>query len=100
MVQEWLEQAQPLNELPVVAFTSAAADAPLRPYLESGQLRGLVSGFDGAWAYQQLSSTPLTAQNEARLSRQLPRQTWGHIAILVTILLGNLAALLGRESHG
>ena len=70
-----LEQAQPLDRLPIVAFTSAAADPVLRPYLESGQLRGLVSGFDGAWAYAQQSGLPLSAANQARLDSQLTRQT-------------------------
>ncbi|RIK40187.1 MAG: hypothetical protein DCC55_15830 [Chloroflexi bacterium] len=99
-VQQWLEQAQPLNQLPVVAFTSAAADPLLRPYLESGQLAGLVSGFDGAWAYHQLSGLTLAPPTESRLSRQLSRQSWGQAAFLLALILGNLAALFGREGHG
>ncbi|HMN27546.1 MAG TPA: hypothetical protein PKE45_05265 [Caldilineaceae bacterium] len=99
-VIDWLEQTQPLDRLPVVAFTSAAADPILRPYLESGQLRGLVSGFDGAWAYAQQSGLPLNAANQARLDSQLTRQTWGHLALLLAIVLGNLAAFVGREHHG
>lgn len=99
-VQQWLEQAQPVNRLPVVAFTSAAADPLLRPYLESGQLAGLVSGFDGAWAYHQLSGLALAPANESRLGRQLSRQTWGQAAFLLALILGNLAALFGREGHG
>jgi hypothetical protein len=98
-VQEWLEQAQPLNQLGVVAFTSAAAEPFLRPYLESRQLRGLVGGFDGAWAYQQESQYPLAPESFARLNRQLSRQTWGQIAFVLAIILGNLAALFGREHH-
>jgi hypothetical protein len=99
-VQQWLEQAQPVNRLPVVAFTSAAADPILRPYLESRQLAGLVSGFDGARAYQELSGVPLAPASSARLSRQLSGQTWGQVAFLLALILGNLAALFGREGHG
>jgi hypothetical protein len=83
-----------------VAFTSAAADPILRPYLESRQLAGLVSGFDGARAYQELSGVPLTPANSERLSRQLSGQTWGQAAFLLALILGNLAALFGREGHG
>lgn len=99
-VQQWLEQAQPINQLPVVAFTSAAADPPLRPYMESRQLAGLVSGFDGAWAYQQLGEVPLPPASTERLSRQLSGQNWGQAAFLLALILGNLAALFGREGHG
>jgi hypothetical protein len=99
-VQQWLEQAQPVNRLPVVAFTSAAADPILRPYLASRQLAGLVSGFDGAQAYQQLSGIALPPASAERLNRQLSGQTWGQAAFLLVLILGNLAALFGREGHG
>lgn len=91
-VQQWLEQGQPLQERPTVAFTSAGADPILRPYLASGQLRGLVSGFDGAFAYQQLRPVHLAVADETLLNRQVVLQNWGHFALLLLLLLGNLAA--------
>ena len=91
-VQQWLEQGQPLQYAPTLAFTSAGADPILRPYLASGQLSGLVSGFDGAIAYQQLSTVKLVVAEEALLNRQLILQNWGHFAVLLLLLLGNLAA--------
>ncbi len=99
-VQQWLELVQPsaqMRQTPVVAFTSAAADLALRPYLDSGQLAGLVSGFDGGYTYQQLRERPLS-QPEAMLYRlHLVFQNWGHMAFLLIIILGNLAALLGTR---
>lgn len=99
-VQQWLEQVQPLNRLPTVAFTSATADPLLRPYLQSGQLQGLVSGFDGAGAYRRFGNLRLADENEARMSRQRTHQTWGQLAFLFVIVLGNLAALFGRGGRG
>jgi hypothetical protein len=95
-VQQWLELAQPLDHLPVVALTAAGAELLLEPYLDSGQLTGLVSGFDGAVAYQALRSTPLAIADEQTLQRQVVAQNWGQFALLAVILVGNLAALLGR----
>ena len=97
-VQQWLELVQPLDQIPVVAFTSASADVPLRPYLDSGQLRGLVSGFDGAYAYQQLLTHPLPRGEEAVYRLQLVFQNWGHLTFLLLIVLGNLAALIYARS--
>jgi len=97
-VQQWLELGQPLQQTPVVAFTSAGADPILRPYLESGQLSGLVSGFDGAVAYQQLRTQPLSRGEETVYRRQLVFQNWGHLAFLLVIVLGNLAALVATRS--
>ena len=92
-VQQWLEQGQPVQYSPVLAFTSAGADPVLRPYFASSQLSGLVSGFDGAIAYQQLRSVPLAVSETALLGRQVVLQNWGHFGLLLVLVLGNLAAL-------
>lgn len=97
-VQDWLEQVQPLQGSPVVAITAAGADPILRPYLDSGQLRGLVSGFDGAYNYRRLLDPFTAPANNVRLLHQVAWQNWGHLAFIAAILLGNLAALLGRET--
>ncbi|MCB0131291.1 MAG: zinc ribbon domain-containing protein [Caldilineaceae bacterium] len=95
-VQRWLEMVQPLNRGPVVAVTAAGADPIVRPYWDSGQLIGLVSGFDGASHYRTALTRPLTdAEKDAR-SRQLAGQNWAHLLLLALLLLGNLAALLFR----
>ncbi|MEZ4729250.1 MAG: zinc ribbon domain-containing protein [Caldilineaceae bacterium] len=99
-VQDWLEQGQPLQLAPVVAFTSAAADPILRPYLASGQLRGLVTGFDGAVTYQQRRPVHLAATEEAMLLRQLIFQNWGHLVLLCLLLVGNLVAVGRGGTHG
>lgn len=93
-VQYWLEQVQPRNRSPVVAVTSAVVDPQVRPYWDSGQLKGLVSGFDGAYSYERLHAPFRTAPSQGERAR-LTAQNWGQIALLVIIGLGNLAALLG-----
>lgn len=98
-VQHWLEQVQPLRPTPVVAITAAAAGPILRPYFDSGQLAGLVSGFDGAYSYQRLQARFATPAETPRLQRQVVLQNWGHLALLGVIALGNLAALLARENQ-
>jgi len=92
-VQHWLELVQAETRLPVIAFTGAGADPLLRPYLASGQLNGLVSGFDGAAAYQQLRDRRFGRLPSARYTSQLIAQNWGHAALIFILLLGNLRAL-------
>lgn len=92
-VQYWLELVQPMVYTPVVAVTAAGADPVLRPYLSSNQLSGLVSGFDGAIQYQRLRGQRLTAREVARTAEQLVAQNWGHVALLLILVLGNLSAL-------
>lgn len=99
-IQQWLEQAQPLNKIPVVAFTSAVADPILRPYFDSDQLRGLVSGFDGAYSYQALRLQSNNQGMSANLIRQVVAQNWGQLALFVVLLLGNLVGWWKGNEHG
>jgi hypothetical protein len=97
-VQQWLEQVQTLDRVPVIAVSTAGADPILRPYRDSSQLSGLVSGFDGAYSYRQLLEPFVAPETNPNLLRQIILQNWGHFALLAAIALGNLAALLSRES--
>ena len=98
-VRRWLEQVQPLNQAPVIAVTSAAADPALRPYWDSGQIQGLVSGFDGGIRYRQLLNRPLLPQEERLLGWQLTGQGMGFIVLVILVILGNLAGLLSGEEE-
>lgn len=95
-VQTWLEQVQPLDATPVIAVVSAGADPILRPYLDSGQLIGLVSGFDGAFNYSQRLPHAPSAEQITRLQVQAVAQDWGMWIILLLILAGNLRGVLDR----
>ncbi len=108
-VQLWLEQVQPLNDIPTVGITAAAVDPIARPYWNSGQLAGLISGFDGAIDYQNRIVERLTLAQQAdqtfllstvdTQTRHLIAQNWGHILLLLLILLGNLSFLAGRRNR-
>jgi hypothetical protein len=97
-VQQWLEQVAPVNRAPVLAVISAGADPPLRPFLNSGQLAGLISGYDGAYHYYELlGETPPAAVRSLRT--QIAGQGYGALALLAIVVLGNLAALLTGRRH-
>jgi hypothetical protein len=87
-----------LVSAPVLAVTSAGADPPLRPFLNSGQLAGLISGYDGAYHYYELlGETPPAAVRSLRT--QIAGQGYGALALLAIVVLGNLAALLTGRRH-
>lgn len=96
-VRRWLEQVQPYHGAPVVAVTSAVADPSLRPYLDSGQLAGLVSGWDGGGAYIQRSERTRSVAEQARSSRLRGGLNWGIGILIAAILLGNLVGLTERR---
>ena len=96
--QAWLEQVAPRNRVPVVAATGAGADPLLRPYLASGQLIGLVSGYDGAATYTAMLDELPTQSREQQMQIQLVGQNLATVAFLLLILAGNVAILVtGRR---
>src|ERR1051325_3533861 len=55
------------------------------PFLDSGQLSGLLTGMKGAAEYEQLVGAPGTG------STMMAGQSFAHLYIFILILLGNLS---------
>jgi hypothetical protein len=56
--RNWIEQIQPgLLDTPFIMVTSAQAAPLIRPYYQSGQIDGFVSGLPGSLAYEQMLQT-------------------------------------------
>jgi hypothetical protein len=57
--RNWIEQAGPrLADKPMLMIISAQAEPMIRPYFDSGQLKGLVSGLSDAKIYEQNYNRP------------------------------------------
>jgi hypothetical protein len=57
--RNWIEQAGPhLGDVPMVMITSAQAGPMIRPYLDSAQLKGFVTGLSDAKIYEQSYNHP------------------------------------------
>jgi hypothetical protein len=89
----WLEQVQGPYGLPMVAGVSATADPYARPYYRNEarrQLAGLMTGLVGAAEYERHSG-------EAGLAlASMDSQSVVHVAIVLLILVGNVAYFGGR----
>jgi hypothetical protein len=96
-VQRWLEQVQPLNAAPVVVVSSAAIDPAIRPYVDSGQIVGLVSGYAGGIAYGDLLTNVVPTQTQESQRRQINGQNWALAVLLLVIVMGNLSGLAERR---
>ena len=96
-VQRWIEQVQPLDGAPVVAVTSAAVDPAIRPYVDSGQITGLVSGYAGGIEYRTLMADVLSKAGQESQRRHISGQNWALIVLLLVIAVGSLAGLAERR---
>lgn len=85
-VVHWLELVSPATQVPVLAVTSAAAAPLLGPYLETGQLAGVVSGIgDAHHLAEPLAGS--AAEDLTRHTLALSRfQSWLSIALVLVVL--------------
>jgi len=89
----WLEQVQGPYQMPMVAGVSATVDPFARPYYGNQaqpQLRGMVTGLVGAAEYERHSGRPGPALGS------MDSQSLVHVAIVLLILVGNVAYFAGR----
>ena len=96
-VQRWIEQVQPLDDAPIVAVTSAAVDPAIRPYVDSGQIIGLVSGYAGGIEYRTLMADVLSTSGQESQRRHITGQNWALVVLLLVVAVGSLAGLAERR---
>jgi hypothetical protein len=88
--KEWVQQVVSRYHIPMVAGVTAVSAPEYYPYLQTGQLQGLLGGMAGGAEYEVLVKKPALA------TRGMDAQSLAHIFIAFMILLGNLA-FLGEE---
>jgi hypothetical protein len=89
--REWVQQAQSRFRIALGAGTTAVGAPNFYPYIQSGQLVGLLGGLKGAAEYETL----VDAAGDA--TKGMDAQSVVHAVIIVLIILGNLAYFFGRR---
>jgi hypothetical protein len=103
-VRWWVEQMKASQtEIPLVVGVSAGAEPLTMPYLQSGQVKGLVSGFPGAVAYLNATGMMNTYSQDQIEDYQIPLDalTLANYVMVVLIVVGLIGALsrgAGRRS--
>ena len=90
--KEWVQQVVSRYHVPMVAGVTAVSAPEYYPYLQAGQLQGLLGGMAGAAEYEVLVNHPGLAM------RGMDAQSLAHVFIALLIVLGNLAALPQRRA--
>jgi hypothetical protein len=92
--KEWVQQAQGRYHIPMVSGSTAVQTPELYPYLQSGQLLGLLGGMAGAAEYEKSTGFlgPATKGMDAQSS--------AHVFIMFLILLGNAIYFSRRGAKG
>jgi hypothetical protein len=92
--KEWVQQVVSRYHVPMVAGVTAVSAPEYYPYLQAGQLQGLLGGMAGAAEYEVL------VKHEGLATHGMDAQSLAHVFIAFMILLGNLAAISQRSPSG
>jgi hypothetical protein len=92
--KEWVQQVRSRFDVPIVAGVTAVSAPEFYPYMQSGQLLGLLGGLAGAAEYELLIG------KEGSATRGMDAQSLGHLVILLFIITGNILYFGGRRGRG
>ncbi len=90
--KEWVQQVNSRFHLPMISGCTAVSAPEYYPYLQSGQLRGLLGGMAGAAEYEKLCG------ERGPATRGMDAQSLAHLFIAACIVLGNVA--VARRGKG
>lgn len=82
--KEWVQQVNSRFHLPMVSGCTAVSAPEYYPYLQSGQLKGLLGGMAGAAEYEKLRGEKGSA------TKGMDAQSLAHAFVALCILAGNL----------
>lgn len=89
--KEWVQQVQSRFHVRMIAGVTAVSAPEYYPYLQSGQLLGLLGGMAGAAEYEMLM------KEEGTASHGMDAQSLAHVFVALCIVLGNLVPRRRRE---
>src|SRR5262245_10422420 len=90
--KEWVQQVQARFHVHLVAGVTAVSAPEYYPYLQSGQLRGLLGGMAGAAEYEK------SRNEKGSATRGMDAQSLGHLFVALCILLGNVVQIMRRRA--
>ena len=90
-VEEWIIYANTQYDLKIAAGTTAVITTQLYPYLQTGQLIGLLNGYLGAAEYEKLTG------EIGRGTVGINNATFAHVLIIVFVIIGNIIYIIQRR---
>ena len=89
--KEWLQFATDPNQIPLSTGCTSIQVTEVLPYVESGQVSGVLAGMPGAAEFEKLIGIPGTATG------LMAAQSFAHVVIILFIILGNLTYYFTRK---
>ncbi len=89
--KEWLQFATDPNKIPLSTGCTSIQVTEVLPYVESGQIIGILAGMPGAAEFEKLIDMP------GKATGLMAAQSFAHIIIILFIVLGNIHYYLTKR---
>ena len=89
--KEWVQQVRSRFNLPMISGCAAVSAPEYFPYVQSGQLSGLLGGLAGAAEYEEMIDRPGWGVTG------MAAQSLAHVTIVLLIVLGNFVYFWNRR---
>ena len=95
----WLLYAQARYNARVGIGVTAVSAADVYPYVETGQVVGLLAGMKGASEYEILVHEGNYSEGRRMAAQGMDAQSLGHLIIMVFIIIGNIGYFVTRRQN-
>ena len=89
----WISYGQGKFDFPLALGLTGVMTAQYYPFLQSGQVMGIMGGLLGAAQYEDMADNPGLAKDGMRV------QLLAHLVIILFILIGNISYFAGRKNQ-
>jgi len=88
---DWIKQVQGPFGTKIVFHSGTMLVSQFTPYLQSGQIVGMLKGISGSAQYESMIDRPGAA------TASMEGQSLSHLLVIVLVLLGNIAFIFGSK---
>ena len=100
--KEWVQYATDPKGIPMSTGCTSIQVTDIVPYVENGQIRGILAGMPGAAEYEELVKTELKSRglviNPGEATSMMSAQSMAHVVIVILIIFGNITYYLTRNN--
>ena len=100
---EWVQFACDPNNIPLSTGLTSVMVTDIVPYVDSGQIKGILAGMPGAAEYESLVNDELKKINKdgepGKATSMMAAQSIAHVVIVIFIIFGNITYYLTRKNQ-
>lgn len=97
--QSWVAYANTRFGVKVGAGATAVTAPDFYPFLQTGQMSGMIAGLKGASEYEYLVNTEYNLSGPTPATKGMSSQSIAHLAILLLVMIGNIGYFATRRKR-